>query len=130
MSKDFTLADVPAISQQLIEFEMSSEILGFMTALKASNEVVYNAVLCSEFEISVYKVADSCFASSAPAEDQDKFFIATTVGTQCDAEHNLQVEQLFSTAEAAYAACVESFKLESRFTTMVETTVDDVLAYV
>lgn len=130
MSSIFTLADVPQISKQLIEFEMSSEILGFMAALKASNEIVYNAVLCSEFEISVYKVADSCFASSAPAEDQDKFFIATTVGTQCDDEDNLQTQQLFSTAEAAYAACVESFKLESRFTTMVEATVNDETAYV
>ena len=130
MSNIFTLADVPAISKQLIDFEMSSEILGFMAALKASNEIVYNAVLSSEFEISVHKVADSCFASAAPAEDQDKYFIATTVGTDCDNEDIPQSQQLFSSAEAAHAAVVEIFKLESRFKTMVTTTVRGEVAYV
>ena len=51
-----------------------------MTDLLRTRPDVANEVLCTLYDVAVFKVGDTCFRDSSSTEEQDKWFVSTLVG--------------------------------------------------
>lgn len=108
-----TTADADRLLTYLCE-EVEDEKQGraAMQSLLVERPDVAHDVLCRLYDVSYYKVADSCFRDQAPAEEQEMWFIATAVDSAFESEH--PIPSANSEVEARTLA-VRHLKLDSLF---------------
>lgn len=104
----------------LLRGERVESILTWMLAHQPRNA---HNLLCQEFGINAYRVGDSCFASTAPACDQDKFFVSWPLDMGFD-ELGPTIP-LAETEEQAYALAVDKLSLKDRFIREVLANLED-----
>lgn len=107
-----------ATASRVVEFlteeaQTASEGHQLMQHLAATRPEIAHEVLCRLYDVACYKVGDSCFASEAPEDELEKWFVSTLVDeTRFD---NTELIPLADTLAAAQALAVEKLRLMEIF---------------
>lgn len=74
----------------------------------------FNRAVCWLHDVQAHLVRESCFASKAPADEQDLWFLSTSADSELCA---IKVP-LASTEDAAYALGMQHYQLRQRLTSL------------
>lgn len=106
-----------APAQRLVEY-LTDEVqdaeqgLALMRALLDTDVTKANSVLCHLYDIACYQVGMTCFASTAPADEHDKWFVSTRAD---DNFPQVDTLGLYDSQQDAQAAAVRALQLKEIF---------------
>lgn len=112
LSQFVCTADAPTLVAYL-EGDAPDEAQGcaVMRSLLAYRPQVAHDVLCRFYDVSYYKVGDSCFRDEAPESEHEMWFVATAP----DAFESVESVPLARSEEEARAFAVQHLKLDALF---------------